>query len=149
MAVDILEVFRLSVVNVARQIQAKVVLGITDLRKRDHARVLWNFSLFIESINDLVNILLPQAVFVAILQEAVARVNNENTFAGSGIFLVEHNDAGLDTCSIKQVRRKPNDSLDVSPADDLPSDVSFDIATEENAVRHDDCSLTCTLERRE
>src|SRR5690348_12472111 len=47
MGVDVLEVFRLRAVNVARQVQVEIVLGITDLGKGDHARELWNFDLIV------------------------------------------------------------------------------------------------------
>src|SRR5208282_6619761 len=128
MTIDVLEVLRLGAINVARQVHVKVILRITDLSKRYHPRVLWNFSLPIESVDDLVNVLLPQAVFVAVLEEAPARIDNKDTFAGGGVLLVEHNDASRDTGSVKQVWWKADDPLDVTPTDYLFANFPLDIA---------------------
>src|SRR5437667_12281317 len=128
MAINVLEVLWVGAVNVARQVQIEIVRF--DLGKRDHARVIRGISLLVECIDNFMDVLLAQAVLVALLEEAFPRINHENTLAGAGILLVEHDDAGRDTSPIEQVRRETNDSLYVPPTDDFPSDVGFYISTE-------------------
>src|SRR5271166_6328893 len=99
MAINVLEVFLIGAVNVARQIQGEVVLRITDFGEWHHSRVLWNFNLVIESVNDLVNVLLPQAVLVTVLEEALARIDNKDAFAGGSVLLIEYDNAGRNTGS--------------------------------------------------
>ena len=47
-----------------------------------------------EDIDDLVNVAFTQTVLVAVLDESLACVDHKDALAGSGVFLVEHENAG-------------------------------------------------------
>src|SRR6516164_2793615 len=130
MAVDVLQILWLGAINVARQVEIEVVLSVTDLGKRNQAGVLLDFDLIVEGIHDLMDVLLPKTILIAVLQEALACINHENAFACGSILLVQHHNARRNASSIKEVRRKTDDALDVSSSNDFPSDIRFDIAAE-------------------
>ncbi|MCY1551074.1 hypothetical protein D9M68_873800 [compost metagenome] len=58
MGVDVLEVFRLAAVDVARKVKVEVVLRIGDLSEGHHASVARTVDLPGEGVNDLVDVLL-------------------------------------------------------------------------------------------
>jgi hypothetical protein len=60
----------------------------------------------------LVDVLLAQAVLVAVLDEALAGVDHEDALAGGGVFLVQHQDAGGDAGAVEQVGRQADDALE-------------------------------------
>src|ERR1039458_1029354 len=62
-AVNVLEVFGLLAVDIARQVEVELVL--LDLLDGDHARILGDFEAFIEDIDDLVDVLRSQAILGA------------------------------------------------------------------------------------
>ena len=105
MGVDVLQVFRLAAVDVARQVEIERVLRIGDLVERHPTGVTRLLDLLAEGIDDAVNIPLAQPILVAILDEALAGVDHENALARSGVFLVQHQDAGRDAGAVKQVGR--------------------------------------------
>ena len=108
---------------------------------------LWNFSLLVEGVDDLVDVLLAQAVLVAVLQKALAEASiMKMPLRACGVLLVEHDDAGRNAGAVEEVRRQADDALDVPSADDFPADVGFGIATEEHAVRQNDRALAGALE---
>ena len=78
---------------------------------------------------------MAQAVLVAILHKALAGIDHEDAAAARGVFLVEDDDTGWDAGAVEQVGRQADDALDVPFADDVPADVAFGIATEEDTVR--------------
>ena len=80
------QVFGLLAVDVARQVE--VVAVFQNLIERDHSGKLGHFQSFVENVHNFVQILVAQAVFVAVFDEAAAGVNHENTFAVVGIFFV-------------------------------------------------------------
>jgi len=94
-----------------------------------------------------VQILIAEAVLVAVLDEALAGVNHENTFAGGGVFLVEHNDAGGNAGAVEQVGRQADDAFDLTAADDFAADVGFRVAAKQDTVRENDRPFAGALER--
>ena len=136
-AVNVLHVLRLGAVDVARQVEVVVVLRVGDFLDGHEARVTGDLGLPGEGVHDPVDVLLAQAVFVAVLDEALGGVDHEDALAGGGIFLVEHQDAGGNTGAVKEVGRQADDALEVAGADELPADDGFGIAPEEDAVGQD------------
>jgi hypothetical protein len=72
MGVDVLEVLRRGAVDIARQVEVEVVLRIGDFVERHEARIARHVGLLAEGVDDPVDILLAQAVLVAVLDEALA-----------------------------------------------------------------------------
>ena len=87
MAVDVLQVLRLAAVDVARQIEVEVVLRVGDLVERHHAGVARHVDLLGEGVDDAVDVLLAQAVLVAVLDEALAGVDHEDALAAGAFSL--------------------------------------------------------------
>ena len=148
MAVDVLQVLRLGAVDVARQVEVEVVLRVGDLVDRHHAGVARiAFDLPGEGVDDAVDVLLAQAVLVAVLDEALGGVDHEDALAGGGVLLVEHDDAGGDAGAVKEVRGQADDALEVAGADELLADDGLGIAAEEHAVRQDAGAFAGALHR--
>ena len=86
-------------------------------------------------------VLLAQAVFVAVLDEALAGVDHEHAMvaarSGRRVLFVQHQDAGGDASAIKQVGRQADDAFERARADQLLADDRFGIAAEQHAVRQD------------
>jgi hypothetical protein len=133
-AVDVLDVLRLGAVDVAREVEIVVVLRVGDFLNRYDAGVARHISLLAERVHDLVDVLLPRAILVAVLNEGLGGVDHEDARAGGSVLLVEHDDAGGDAGTIKQVGREADDGFEVTRADQLLADNGLGIATEEDAV---------------
>ncbi|MNG06419.1 hypothetical protein D3C84_896570 [compost metagenome] len=58
-----------------------------------------------KGVDDFVNVLLAQAVFVAIFDKAFAGIEHKDAFATVRLLFIQHDDAGRDTGAIKQVGR--------------------------------------------
>src|SRR5258707_1041384 len=118
MAVDVLQILRLSAVNVAREVEVVVVLWVSDFLDGYHAGVA-RIALILpaEGVHDLVDVLFAEAVFRAVLHEALGGVDHKDTLAGGGVFLVEHKDAGRDARAVKEIRGQADDGLEVARAD--------------------------------
>ncbi len=93
------------------------------------------------------DVLAAQAVLVAVLEEALARVDHEDAGAGVGVLLVDHHDAGRDAGAVEEVGRQADDALDQAALDEVPAYVGFPVAAEQHAVRQDDRALAGALER--
>ena len=147
-AVDILEVLRLGAVDVAREVEVVVVLGVGDFRDGHQAGVA-RVALILtgEGVDDLVEVLLAEAVLRAVFLEALGRINHEDAFAGGGVFLVEHQDAGGNASAVKEIGGQADDRLQVTGADELLADDGLRIAAEEHAVRKNACAFAGTLQR--
>jgi hypothetical protein len=108
---DVLEVFGLARVDVARQVQVEVVLGrsispTAPCASSAAARAGG------EGVDDAVDVLRAQPVLVAVLDEALAGVDHEDALAARRL-LVQHHDAGRDAGAVEQVGRQADDALDV------------------------------------
>ena len=128
MRAQVLHICRFAGIDIARDIEVIVVRGVRDFCHWYHARVARFLFLLVEHRHDFVNILGAQSVLVAILKEAVARINHEDAVAGARVRLINDKDAGRDTGAIEQIGRQPDDALDKPPRDKSPADVCFPIA---------------------
>ena len=93
------------------------------------------------------DVLLAQAVLVAVLDEALGGVDHEDALAGGGVFLVEHHDAGGDAGAVKEVGGQADDALEIAGADELLADDGLGIAAEEHAVGQDAGAFARALHR--
>ena len=147
-AIDVLQILRLGAVDVAREVEVVVVLGVGDFRDGHQAGVARvAFILTGEGVDDLVEVLLAEAVLRAVFLEALGRINHEDALAGGGVFLVEHQDAGGDARAVKEIGRQTDDRLQVTRADELLADDGLRIAAEEHAVRKNACAFARALQR--
>ena len=142
---DVLDVFGLLAVDVARQVEVELVA--LDLLEGNHARIFLQLQPLVEDVHDLVNIPGAQAVLGTVLHEPAAGVDHEDAFSGLGIPLVDDDDAGGDARAIEQVGGQADDALDVALADQRAADVGFGIAAEEHAMRQDARAFAGALER--
>ena len=111
-AVDVLQILRLGAVDVAREVEVEVVLGVGDFRDGHHAGVARvAFIQAGEGVDDLVEVLLAESVLRAVLLEAFAGIDHEDAFAGGGVFFVEHEDAGGNTGAVKEIGGQADDGL--------------------------------------
>ena len=110
--VDVLEVLRLGAVDVAREVEVVVVLRVGDLADGHHAGVA-GIALILagEGIDDLVEVLLAEAVLRAVLFEALAGINHEDALTRLGVLFVQHEDAGGDASAVKEIGRQADDGL--------------------------------------
>src|SRR5439155_10785168 len=109
---DVLEILGRLAVDVPGHVEIETIL--LNLLERDHTRVLRDIELFPENVDDLVDVLLPQAILGTIPHEAAAGVDHENALAGLCAFFVHDHNAGWDASTIEQVRGQPNDALEVT-----------------------------------
>ena len=118
MAVDVLQILRLSAVDVAREVEIVVVLWVGDFLDGYHAGVARiALILPVEGVHDLMDVLFAEAVFRAVLHEALRGVDHKDALAGGSVFLVEHEDAGRDARAVKEIRRQADDGLEVARAE--------------------------------
>ena len=82
---------------------------------------------------------------VTVLHEALGRIDHEDTGAAGGVLLVEHHDAGRDAGAVEEVGRQADDALDIAALQQCLTDGRLGMATEQDAVRHDDCRLAGAL----
>ena len=132
-AADILNVLGFLGVDVAGEIEVVVVLR--DLLMRHGAGVAGVGLGVGEDIDDLVQVALAEAVFVAVFDEALAGIDHEDAAAGRGVFLVEDEDAGGDAGAVKEIGRQADDAFQDAGANELFADDALGIAAKEDAVR--------------
>src|SRR6266516_224721 len=133
MRFNVVQVFGFCTVNVAWNIE--VVVFVCNFSYTHHARILRQFDLLVEHIDDLVYVLVAQTVLVAILYKALAGIYHEDACATRGVFLIDDDDTGGIAGAVEQVGGQTNDALDVPFADDVRADVGLGITTEEYAMR--------------
>jgi hypothetical protein len=144
-ALDVLQVIDRLAVDVPRKVEVELVS--LDLREGDHARVFRYGESPVEDVYDLVDVHVAQAVLWAVLHEAVASVDHEDTLAGLRLFLVDDHDAGGNAGAVKDIGGQADDALDVPLADESAADIGLGVAAEKHAVRQDARSLAGCLER--
>lgn len=88
MGVHVLQVFRFAAVDVARQVEVEIVLGVGNFGEGHHAGIARAVDLSSKDIHNLVYVLLTQTVFVTVLDVALCGVDYEHALAGGGVFLV-------------------------------------------------------------
>jgi hypothetical protein len=145
MRLDVLQVFGFGTVDIARDVEVEFVFF--DLAERYDFAVAWDFDLFVEYVDDFVDVHFPQAVFVAVFHEALAGVDHENALAVLRVFLVDDDDARRDAGAVKQVGGQADDALDQPLADEGCADGGFDIAAEQHAVRQNARAFATAFQR--
>ena len=100
---DIVQIFRLGTVDIARNIQ--IVRILLNLGHTDHTRILRQIELAIEHIHNLMYILVAQTILVAILHIAFTGIDHKDTRASRSILLVQDDNAGRDTGAVEEVGR--------------------------------------------
>ena len=126
------------------QITSVFIQHITVFHK---TRVSRNNVLIDEGLNNFLNILFTKPVLAAILLKATAGINQKNTFSCFCIFLVNDDNASRNACTVKQVRWQTYNALDISFLQDFNTDSFLGIASEQNAVRHNNTCLTLGVQR--
>jgi len=82
-----------------------------------------------------VDVLRAQAVLVAVLDEALRGIDQEDALPRVRVLLVEHENARRNACAVEEVWRQADDPLHVPAPDDLAPDHPLGAAAEEDAVR--------------
>ena len=133
--VEVVEVFRVVGVYVARDIEVIGVGRVSDFCDRDGAGVSGGFATFVKDGDDFVDVLCAESVLVSVLEEASACVHHEDTFSGAGVFFVYDEDTGGDSGTVEKVGREADDACDETALDKVSADVRLFIAAEEDTVR--------------
>ncbi len=134
---QVLNVFGLCAVDVARQVEVVGVFVAGNFIQRHHAGVACNVFELVKRIHNFVNVLFAQFVFVAVFDEAFAGVDHHHAFASVGVLLVEHQHAGRNARAIKQVGWQADDALENARSDELFTNHRLGIAPEQHPVRQD------------
>ena len=145
MAVDVLNVFGVGAVDVTREVEVVIVLRASDLLPGHHAGVARRINLLVEGVYNAVDVLLAEAVFVAVLDEVFGGVDHEDALAGLGVLFVEDNDASGDACAVKQVGGEADDTFQVARPNELLANDSLGIASEKHAVRQNTRGLPAAI----
>ena len=129
--------------SIAGDIEVKVVF--LDLLIGHYAGILFQLKFPAEDVHDLVDILFPQAVFVAVFDIALAGIDDKDGFAAGSILFINHYDAGGDAGAVEEIGRQANDAFDVAAFDDILANLGLGIASEKNSMGQDDGSLAGTF----
>src|SRR6185437_12072251 len=105
------------------------------------------FDPFIKRVHDLVDVLCAKPVLGAVLHETATGVNHEDALARMSILFVYDDDAGRNSCAVKQIGWQPNDALNVALPHEGAADVRLCIATEQHAMRQNTRAFASGLER--
>src|ERR1017187_1039913 len=98
-----------------------------------------------KGVHDAVDILLAEAVFRAVLPEALGGIDHEDAFADGGVLFIEHEDARRNARAIKEIRGQPDDCFEVAGTDELLTNHPLGIAPEEDAMRENAGGLSGPL----
>ena len=100
-----------------------------------------------EGLNNFLNILLTKSVLATVFLKSTAGINQENTFSRFCIFLVNNDNTSWNTGTIEKVLWQTYDALNVSFLQNLDTDSFLSITSKQNAVRHNNTSLSVTIQR--
>ena len=148
MRVKVVQIFRFASVDVARDVEDAIVGRVGNFGYRHHAGVAVQFGLLVEDIHDLVEILSPQSVLVAVLEEVLAGVNHEDAGASVSILLVNNQNAGGDAGAVESIGGQADDALDHALPDELPTDIRLSVAAKQHTMRQDDGAFAPAIKRR-
>jgi hypothetical protein len=116
-------------------------------RDIDGLEEYWEVFPAVENIHDLVNVLLAEAVLVAVFDKALGGVDHENALAGGGAFFVKHDYAGWDARAVEEVWRQTDDALEVASLDQVAPDCPLGSPSKQHAVREDTRAFAGAFER--
>ncbi|OQB36471.1 MAG: hypothetical protein BWY09_01923 [Candidatus Hydrogenedentes bacterium ADurb.Bin179] len=149
MGVNILNVFRIGIVNVSGQVEIEIVLRVADFACGHHARIPRHFHLAGKGVHNAVDVPGTEPVFVAVFHEPLGGVYHEDAFTGMGVFFVQHKNTGGDAGAIKEIGRQSDDSLDIATPHDFTPDDRFRAATEQYPVGMNHGAFAGTLQAGE
>ncbi len=92
-------------------------------------------------------ILFAKPVLVAVLDEPFGGVDEEDAFAGGGVLFVQHDDAGGNAGTVKEVGRKADDRLDQAAGEQVLADDGLRVAAKEDAMRENTRAFASGLKR--
>jgi len=141
-----MDIFFFMAVDITRNIEIKLILFL-NLLSCNHTRIFRYFKLPVEHINNLINILLSQAILIAIFNESLVRINHKDTSATLSILLVDNNNTGWNTSSIKQVGWQTNDTLYKPFSNDIFSYFRFCVSSKKNSMRQNHSTFALILKR--
>ena len=145
MASDVLNIFGLLGVDIARQIQVVIVLlNLVMWHESGIAGMLLGIR---EHIDNLVQVTLPETILVAVFDEAFAGINHEDPFAGGRIFLIDHEDAGRNAGAVKEIGRETDDPFQKAGAHKLGANHRLGITTKQHPMRQNAGSFAGALQR--
>lgn len=90
-----------------------------------------------ESVDDFVNVLLTQTVFVAVFNAATDNLvcSLFGKLGGLGVFFVDDDDAGRNARAVKQVGRQPDNAFNKVKVKQFRANTRFGIAAKQHTVR--------------
>ena len=145
MSSDILRQRVVNFLDIARHVQIAAIF-LQDLIIAHKAGIARNLLPLEESLYNTLNVLLAEAVLVAVLLVTLTGINEKNSFTAVGVFLVNEDDAGRDARTVEKIGRQAHDTLDVVFFQNLNTDRFLRISTEQHTVRHDDARLAVGIE---
>ncbi len=95
------------------------------------------------------DVLLAEAVLVAVLDEALRGIDHKDALASGSAFLVEHDYAGRGARAVEKVRRKADDAFQVTTLYKVAADGTLCTTTKQHAVREDARAFAGAFERAE
>ena len=101
MRLNVLKVFGIRAIDIARDIQIEIVTR--NFRIRHETGVSGDLGLAGIRVNDLVDVALAETVFVAVFDETARRVDHENRTSGTSLGFVQHNNRGRNTGAIEEI----------------------------------------------
>ena len=146
MSINILNILRLGRIYVTGNIQVIAIL-LFDLfigNKASIFRIICN--LLIECSDNTIDILFTQSVLVSVLYKSLACIYHKDAGAIFSTLFIDYNNTSRYSRTVKQVRRKADDTFDPAFINDSLSDRSLSISTEQNSVRKDNSSFSCRFQ---
>ncbi len=98
--------------------------------------------LLVPHIDNALDVLLAQTVFVAVLHKSVLCINEEDTLTVDGVMFVQNKDASRYARTIEEVGRQADDALQVVTLHDVAAYGIFGVSTEEHAMGQDASSTS-------
>ena len=123
--------------DVAGDVQVEVVL--LDLVHLDPAGVAGLFLSELVGVDDLGDVLLAELVLAFAFVEVLRAAGVDEEHVVGLLAFLEHEDADGDAGGVEEVCGQADDGVDVAVVEQLGADAFLGTATEEHAVRQDDC----------
>ena len=142
MSIDILRIFTVRRINISCNIQIVVVALVLDFAIRNQTgifRIILN--LLVESGDNTVNILFTQSILVSVFYITMAGVNHKDALPVCRAFLINNKNTCRNTCAVKQVCRKADNTFYPAFVYNFRSDSFLSISSKQYAMRQNDCGL--------
>ena len=137
--VNVLQIFRPAVVDITGDVQV-VIVYVFYFVVRHKAGVFRVGCIGIDKGgDDFMDILLTQAVLVAVFDKALTRINHKKAFTLRSIFFVNNDNTGRNTRAEKQIWRQTDDTFDKTLIDNFFTNGSFRIAAKQYTMWQNNC----------